>query len=80
MVVMEALYTMDARMHGHGVYMAVKLDISKVYDIVEWNFLKEVTRKIGFADIWDFFYFELCPNFDLFGACQWTTLWKDHTH
>jgi hypothetical protein len=55
MVVVEALYTMDAHMHGHGVYMAVKLDISKVYDIVEWNFLKEVMRKIGFATYGIFF-------------------------
>ena len=39
MVVFEALYTMDARMHEHRGYMAVKLDMSKVYNRVEYNFL-----------------------------------------
>lgn len=30
--------------------MAVKLDISKVYDRVEWNFLKQIMLKIGLPE------------------------------
>lgn len=32
--------------------MAVKLDISKVYDRVEWNFLKQIMLKIGLPEQW----------------------------
>ena len=28
--------------------MAVKLDISKAYDQVDWNFLQNIMRKLGF--------------------------------
>lgn len=32
--------------------MALKLDMSKAYDKVEWPFLEVLIRKIGFADRW----------------------------
>ena len=33
-------------------YMAIKLDTNKVYDRVEWYFLGEVMRKLGFNERW----------------------------
>jgi hypothetical protein len=43
---------MHARMWGKEGFMAVKIDMSKAYDRVEWVFLKEVMGKLGFALRW----------------------------
>jgi hypothetical protein len=52
LVAFEALHTMDGRMKGREGYMALKLDMSKAYDRVEWDFLELMMRKIGFNERW----------------------------
>lgn len=32
--------------------MAIKLNISKAYDKLEWSFLNEMMKKLGFHDLW----------------------------
>jgi len=52
LVAYEALHTMHTRMQGKQGYMAIKLDISKVYDRVEWDYLEAIMYKLGFAGPW----------------------------
>lgn len=52
LVAFETLHTMDTRLKGNKGYMAVKLDISKAYDRLEWGFVEGVLRKLGFANRW----------------------------
>ena len=45
----ETLHSMHCRKKG---YMALKLDVSKAYDRVEWPFLQGVMQRLGFPKTW----------------------------
>jgi hypothetical protein len=51
-IAFETLHTMDTRLKGAEGYMALKLNMSKVYNIVEWDFLEMVMSRIGFDSRW----------------------------
>ena len=48
----ETIHTMHARKKGKKWTMALKLDISKAYDRVEWPFLQKIMEKMGFPARW----------------------------
>lgn len=52
LVAYESLHTMHYRRMGKIGSLAFKLDISKAYDRVEWNFLKGIMDRMGFLKIW----------------------------
>jgi hypothetical protein len=54
LIAFEALHTMDSRLSGKEGYVALKLDMSKAYDRVEWDFLETVMRRLGFDEKWIF--------------------------
>lgn len=45
----EILHMFQRKCIGKKEYMTIKLDMSKAYDRVEWDFLKEVMLRMGFA-------------------------------
>lgn len=52
MVASEIAYYMHKKSSGWDGMMALKLDISKAYDKIEWSFLEQMMRKLGFAEDW----------------------------
>ncbi|XP_062157986.1 uncharacterized protein LOC133865579 [Alnus glutinosa] len=52
LVAYEALHTMSSRMKGNKGFKAIKLNMSKAYDRVEWSFLEAMMLRLGFAVQW----------------------------
>uniref|UniRef100_A0A803QGE0 Reverse transcriptase domain-containing protein n=1 Tax=Cannabis sativa TaxID=3483 RepID=A0A803QGE0_CANSA len=52
MVSFEIMHYLKRKTGGKQGYMALKLDMSKAYDRVEWRFLNEMLWKMGFAERW----------------------------
>ncbi|CAL9030450.1 unnamed protein product [Prunus brigantina] len=48
----EVLHYMHNRTHGKLGFQALKLDMSKAYDRVEWGFLETIMNNMGFAPRW----------------------------
>ena len=52
LVAYETLHAMHSRRSGRRGSLALKLDISKAYDRVEWDFLKGIMKKLGLLERW----------------------------
>ena len=50
MVTFETLHYMRNHRNGKIGFMALKLDMSKVYDQVEWTYMEKLMVKIDFQD------------------------------
>ncbi|CAJ2637916.1 unnamed protein product [Trifolium pratense] len=52
MVAIEVVHFMKSKTRGKLGNVALKLDISKAYDRIDWDYLKEVMIKMGFSHQW----------------------------
>jgi hypothetical protein len=52
MVAIEVVHYMKSKMRGKMGDVALKLDISKAYDRIEWDYLRGVMQKMGFCTQW----------------------------
>ena len=48
----ECMHYLKNKRTGNTCEMAMKLDMSKAYDRIEWSFLWFMMRKLGFDDKW----------------------------
>ena len=48
----ETLHHMKMKKTGKVGHMALKLDMSKAYDKLEWIFLQRIMQKMGFHPTW----------------------------
>lgn len=51
-VAFKTLHYMKNHNSGKSSFIALKLDISKAYDRVEWSFLRVIMKQMGFNDRW----------------------------
>lgn len=52
LVAHELLYSLNSTNKCSKEFMALKTDIFKAYDRVEWSFLKMVLKTLGFSEHW----------------------------
>lgn len=52
MVSYKVMHYLKKKRRGNEGYMAMKINISKAYDRIEWGYLQEVLLKMGFHRRW----------------------------
>ena len=52
MIAQEMFHALRTKPSGRSKRMAIKMDMSKAYDMMEWLFIEAVMRKMGFSETW----------------------------
>lgn len=48
----ECIHFLNNKRYGRDGFMALKIDMAKAYDRVEWHFLTVMMHKMGFSPLW----------------------------
>lgn len=59
---------------GRGEWMAIKADMEKAYDRVEWKFVLKIFEKFGFSSTWINWIQQCISTYLLFHSSQWEPL------
>ncbi|GAU28408.1 hypothetical protein TSUD_257360 [Trifolium subterraneum] len=52
LIATEVIHALKRKTKGRRGELALKIDISKTYDKVDWGFLRGVMTKMGFTEVW----------------------------
>ncbi|GAU43422.1 hypothetical protein TSUD_334850 [Trifolium subterraneum] len=52
LIATEVIHALKRKTKGRRGELALKIDISKAYDKVDWGFLRGVMTKMGFSEVW----------------------------
>jgi hypothetical protein len=52
LIAFEYIHVVKGNSDARGEFCAYKLDLSKAYDRVDWDFLNKVLLKLGFQSTW----------------------------
>ncbi|XP_048599931.1 uncharacterized protein LOC125595422 [Brassica napus] len=52
MIAQEMFHALRTKPSGRNKRMAIKTDMSKAYDRMEWSFIEAVMRRMGFSETW----------------------------
>lgn len=67
----ETLHSIISRKGGKKCYAALKLDMSKAYDIMELRLLERLMEKLGFSHLWTDKGYEMHTYSEIFICTQW---------
>ena len=74
LVAYETLHTMHSQKKGKKGALALKLDISKAYECVEWQFLQGIMARLGFPVTWINWVMG-CITTLFFHSYKWEAIW-----
>jgi len=52
LIASEIIHYLKCKTRGNKGEAALKIDINKAYDRVDWNYLFSIMKKMGFSPIW----------------------------
>ena len=75
----EFMHHLNNCRKGNDGFLALKLDMSKAYDRVEWSFVEQMLKKMGFDPYFQRMDNELYKYCIIFFPNKWSSIWFHKT-